>query len=628
MPVCRLTVIGTDDVLFYGTFRCVGRQPRTNGAFESQFLARWNPHVDFTREQPPLPEQDCPYSYANVIPLVDAPTYTGVEHWDHGFPNPERNPMTARTGLSDATGAPHITCLLWVGDVLYMGGAWEAVRGTRWHVWCYSKARGYWSIAEYRQGKGGSGFASIPKGMKWHEGRLWVHGASETWKGIAIYDPVANTWSPLMSRFRDLEIMGNGCQGNPCVEDLQWDTNTGDLYMASTPSEKVTEMLGYLPGQVTRVTPAGEFVPMGKMMQPLTQKHPLSVNCILLDCTKNPTDIYIGGAFAFVHCNTDHQNFANNVAKWDYSIQDWNPIGHGSRWHLSPLDTKYFPDGLPGLPGIPLYGCPTFKEEMAGTVRVLMIDASGTLYAMGSCCILDDTIDVGLREEHYGLVKYDPVSGVWCGATKDHGVANDIWQATWLDPTHMLISGSFLYTERYALLNNAAIFDTQSGELLPIGGGLFKDNDGHVVGQEVFHCVREDGFWFGGNFKFVGVEPKARSQAPISSNYLAHFNPNVNLDPNGNLRVNEIPPVLGVKGYNSEPRTCELSVSDIPPGGVVNWYQFSCSKWNKCGTGPSYKANLRVRAQDTSFKYAVAVTMPDGVEGGKIPVTINIQPVA
>jgi len=628
MPVCRLTVAGPDDVIFYGTFRCVGRQPRQNGAFESNFLARWNPHVDFTKETPPLPEQDHPYSYASVIPVVDAPTYTGVEHWDRGFPDPERSPMTGKTGLYCGTGVPHITCLLWVGDILYMGGAWEATRGARWHVWCYNKEKGYWPIAQYKAGSAGStGFASIPKGMKWHEGRLWVYGASETWKGIAIYDPTAETWSPLISHFQTLEIRGNGCGGNPPVEDLVWDSNTGDLYIASPASEKVAEMLGYLPSQVIRINPAGEYFPIGKMLCPLTPKHPLSVNCILLDTTKNPTDIYIGGAFAFLHFDTGHRNFANNVAKWDYATQDWAPIGHGCRWHLSPLDVGYWPDGLPGLPGMPIYGCPTFKEENAGTVRVLMIDKAGALYAMGSCNILDDTIDVAKRVEDYGIVKYDPVADVWCSATKDHGVSRDIWQATWLDDTHMLISGSFLYTERYEHLNNIAIFDIETGDLLPVGGGLFKDNDGHVMGQEVFHCIREDGYWFGGNFKFAGCEPKSRSQTPVSSCYIAHYDPLHNLDPNGSLRVNEIAPVRGVKGYSSEQRTVELSVSDIPEGGVVNWYQFSSSKWNKCGTGPTYKASFRVRCTDISIKYAVAVTRPDGVEGGKMLAIIPIEPV-
>jgi len=209
--------------------------------------------------------------------------------------------------------------------------------------------------------------------MKWHDNRLWLYGASETWKGVAIYDPATNTWSPLMSHFQSLEIKGNGCTGNPPVEDIVWDTN-GDIYLASPGSEKVAEMIGYLPSQVIRITPAGEYCPMGKSLCPLTAKHPLSVNCILLDTTKVPTDIYIGGAFAFVHFNTQHQHFANNVAKWDHATQDWNAIGHGCYWHLSPLDADYFPQGLPGLPGIPLYGCPTFKEELAGTVRCLMMD--------------------------------------------------------------------------------------------------------------------------------------------------------------------------------------------------------------------------------------------------------------
>jgi len=627
MPVCRLTVVGPDDVIFYGTFRCVGRQPRKDGAFESQFLARWNPHVDFTKECPPLPDQATPFNYADVIPVVDAPTYTGVEHWERTFRDPERSPMTAKTGLYCGKGVPHVTCLQWVGDVLYMGGAWEAENNTRWHIWCYSREKGYWPIATYKAGKGGEGFASIPKGMKWHDNRLWIYGASETFKGIAIYDPAANTWSPLITHFRDLEIMGNGCTGNPPVEDLQWDPTTGDLYIASPASEKVAEMLGYLPSGVIRVSPAGEYFPIGKMLCPLTQKHPLSINCILLDTTKSPTDIYIGGAFAFVHFNTQHQHFANNVAKWNHATQDWDAIGHGCYWHLSPLDVPYFPQGLPGLPGIPLYGCPTFKEELAGTVRCLMMDKAGVLYAMGSCNILDDTIDVAQRVEHYGICKYDPVSGVWMGATKDHGVNNDVWQASWLDDTHMLLTGSFLYTERFAHLNNVAIFDTQTGDLTPVGGGLFKDNDGHVVGQEVFHCIREDGYWFGGNFKFAGCEPKARSQSPVSTCYLAHYDPLHNLDPNGGLRVNPIAPVKGVKGWSSEQRTCELSVSDVPAGGVVNWYQYSSAKWNKCGTGPTYKASFRVKCTDVSFKYAVAVTMPDGIEGSKLYAIIPIEPV-
>jgi len=91
--------------------------------------------------------------------------------------------------------------------------------------------------------------------------------------------------------------------------------------------------------------------------------------------------------------------------------------------------------------------------------------------------------------------------------------------------------------------------------------------------------------------------------------------------------VNPIAPVKGVKGWSSEQRTCDLSVSDVPPGGVVNWYQYSSAKWNKCGTGPTYKASFRVKCTDISFKYAVAVTMPDGTEGSKLYAIIPIEPV-
>ncbi|PIF04658.1 MAG: hypothetical protein CSA86_01375 [Arcobacter sp.] len=632
MPECRLTV-SKNDVFFIGTFKQVGRDAKKDG-FPSYYIARWNEYVDFSKQTPPLPDEDSPYTI--TFPAKDVSMIaSGLEHWSRKFVAPPRQSggktkQGPNTGMDKGTGTPTIKYMKWHDGVLYFAGSWEVTMNERWFVWTYDSKKG-WNRLAYKHRTKSAGFASPPEGLKWHDGKMYVYGSNEKWKGIAIYDPKTKKWSAFEGTYRGKPVRGNAAKGNPAINDIAWDSKTGDIYLVGVCGEEIRYDQGEredgktVPSQVLRVDKNMVYHPMGLMLSAQKPDKPvLSVNTILLDETKTPVDIYVGGSFGFWGMTSDHTNAVYNVAKWDYDKKDWQPIGKGNFWRIGMHDRKIFPKGYPGLKGQPIYGFPTFMTELFGKVRSLAIDKKGNLYAGGSIGILDDNPDINKRDEHYGLVKYDKEQDKWVGATKSRGVSRDVVQMTWLDDTKMLVTGSFLYSEDFKLLNNVAIFDTQKGTLEPLGGGLLKGIDAHVYASEVVHDVREDGYWFGGFFSYAGSEPKFLSDAPVESFSIAHYNPNKNLDPNQGLKVEPNEGVKGVKG-SSQSRKITLKAT-CPDGGKIIWYsKSSTGKFRKVGTGTSYKASFRVREGMKNYTYYVSVKKADGLEGGKLPVLIEVK---
>ena len=80
---------------------------------------------------------------------------------------------------------------------------------------------------------------------------------------------------------------------------------------------------------------------------------------------------------------------------------------------------------------------------------------------------------------------------------------------TWLDENRLLLTGSFIYDEKWNQLHNVAILDIRTGELSPVGGGLLREGQAHVVGSEVVHAVRGEELWFAGLFDHAGVNGNA-----------------------------------------------------------------------------------------------------------------------
>ncbi len=632
MPECRLTVSG-NDVIFVGTFKQVGRDPQKDG-FQSYYIARWNTHVDFTKETPPLPEETTPYTI--TFPEQDASMIAGgLEHWSRKFVAPPRQSggktqQSAHTGMDKGTGTPAVKYMKWHDGILYFAGSWEVTMNERWFVWTYDPEKG-WNRLAYKHRSETAGFASTPEGLKWHDGKMYVYGANEKWKGIAIYDPKTKAWSAFEGTYKGKPVKGNAAKGNPAIHDIAWDSKTGDIYLVGVCGEDIRYAPGErkdgktVPSQILRVDTNGVYHPMGLMLTAQKPDKPvLSVNCILIDETKTPVDLYVGGMFGFWGMSSDHANALYNVAKWDYAKQDWQPMGKGNFWRIGMHDLKTFPEGYPGLKGQPVYGFPTFMTELFGRVRCLALDKKGNLYAGGSIGILDDNRDINKRDEHYGLVKYDKEQDKWVGATTCRGVSRDVFQMTWLDDTRMLITGSFLYSEDFRLLNNVAIFDTEKGTLDPLGGGLLKGIDAHVYTCDVVHDVRDDGYWFGGLFNYAGSEPKYLSDAPVESFFIAHYNPTKNLDPNQGLKLAPNEGVQGVKG-SSQTRRITLKAS-CPDGGEIIWYTRSTTgTFRKVGTGPSYNASFRVKEGMKNYTCYVSVKKADGSQGGKLPVMIAVN---
>jgi hypothetical protein len=631
MPVCGVTS-HDNDVFFYGTFKCVGRNNKEG--FDSYYLARYNSTVDFTvNPDTAIEGSDAPFDI--VEPATNEPLVkVGLEHWSRNFSHPGRmsagkTQQSSVTGMDDGAGQPEIKDLCWNGDTLYIAGSWEVMMNERWFVWTYHKEKGWAPIAFTRKVET-TGWNSPPEGLAFHKGKLYVWGANEKYKGIATYDIESKVWESVKGTYDGSPVIGNGVvQGNPAINDVKWDSKTGDMYMAGSTGLRYKAAVGdkTVPSNVTRVDTSGVYHPMGLMLLAQNPSKPIKgTYCIHLDETKTPVDIYIGGTFGFKGFDSNHENLVYNIAKWDYASNDWSRIGKGEFRRIGMHDAKIFPEGYPGLPAQPVDGFPSFLTELYPRVRCITMDKAGNIYAGGSIGILDDNPDVTKRVEAYGIVKYDKASDKWVPAVNCGGVSRDVFDMTWLDDTRLLLSGGFLYKEDYSLLCNVAILDTTTGELTSVGGGLHKGHSGHVLSQNVHHTVSEDGYWFGGWFKYAGVDSNSDSQAPIESNYLAHFNPSANLDPNSGLQVVIPDPIDGVKGFSSKEVTVDLEATGVgAEQGTVYWYEKNTGGFKVLGTGLTCKAKIRVKNGMTSAVFYCSVKNASGIEGGKVPVTLVIN---
>lgn len=631
MPVCGVTTNG-NDVFFYGTFKGIGQSKKKEN--ESYYLARWNSAIDFSSGEAPLPEGAAdPFDL--VEPTVDAPLLTeGLEHWSRAFSPPPRmsggkTQQNANTGMDDGNGQPEIKGMVWHEGVLYIAGSWEVMKNQRWFVWTYNPESG-WAPLGFKNKADYTGWTSPPEGLAWHEGKLYVWGANDAYKGIATWDPNTKEWASVRGTYNGAEVTGNAVlQGNPAINDVKWDSKTGDMYMVgSTGLRYADRPLGQtVPSAVIRVDTSGEYHPMGQMLLAEVVSKPIKgIYCIYLDERKSPIEIYIGGTFGFRGADSNHKNLVYNVAKWDYSQDDWGPIGKGVFRRIGMHDKKIFPEGYPGIPAQPIDGYPTFLRELFPRVNSLTMDKDGNLYAGGAIGILDDNPDVTKRVEHYGILKFDLQKDEWVGATNLGGVSRDIFDMTWIDDSHLLLSGGFLYGEDFRLLNNIAVLDTSNGELSPLGGGLYKGHSGHVLSMNVHHAVNEEGYWFGGWFKYAGVDNNSKSQATIESNYLAHYNPAKNLDPNAGMELVTPPPIKGAKGNSSESRKVTLQAQGVAAAeGTVLWYKKQRGTFKKVGNGLSCTVNIRVKKGMKQEVFYASVKRSDGSEGGKVPVVVVIE---
>lgn len=630
MPVCRVTSVG-NDVFFYGDFKQIGKD-KTKG-IQSYYLARWNSAVDFTAETPMPQNAQTPMAFSE--PDTDKPQFTeGLEHWSRVFIDPPRmsggkTKQSGKTGMDDGNGTPTIKAMTWHGDTLYVGGSWEVMRNERWSVWTYHKEKG-WNPLGYSQKAQKTGWTSPPEGLAWHDNKLYVWGSNDTYKGIATWDPATNEWASVKGTYNGKPVIGNGVvNGNPAINDVKWDSKTGDMYMVGSTGLRYEtgHPGGTVPSSVIRVDKAGNYHAMGHMLLAQVPSKPIKgIYCAYLDETKSPVDIYIGGTFGFRGADSNHKNLVFNVAKWDYELNDWGPIGKGCFHKIGMHDKKIFSEGYPGLPAQPINGFKTFLQELFGRTRCITMDKDGNLYAGGSIGILDDNPDITRRVEAYGLVKYDKNSDTWVTAAKCKGVSRDVFNMTWLDDTNLLLSGGFLYSEDFKLLNNIAVLNVKTGELKPIGGGLYKGSNAHVYSSNVVHTVNEEGYWFGGFFQYAGADINSRAQGAIESNYIAHYNPKKNMDPNQGLILLQPEPVPGPKGPSSESRKVQLKAQGVDASnGTVIWYKKQNRKFKKMGQGLQYNANIRVKQGMDSITFYGAVKTNDGLEGSKIPVTVKIQ---
>lgn len=629
-PEVRMTVAG-NDVYFAGDFRYIGteNEAKKNATFESHYIARWNDTIDFTK-QPAKPAQKATLPAASQV--TEVALSDGNEFWSRRFAPPPRrkNPdtlaHTGKTGMDAGTGPPDTVALGWLDDTLYFAGNYPATPNERWYAWSYHAERGWEKLGWDALGES-IGPDAAPLGMKIHDSKVWVFGGLPNFKGIAIYDPATKEWSPFKGTWNGQPVIGHAVQhGGGVIRDIAWDSKTGDTYIvgASGLENKDDPYPGDV-AKVMRIDKDGAYHFMGHDIKVEDPNKPKQVfQTIYLDETKTPTDIYIGGTFAFngpTPTKTDMRVY--NIAKWDHQINDWGPIGSGIK--TAPVDEKHFPKGYPGLPHrADLFG--GFLQGLFPHVRDITMDGKGRLYAVGTLAVLDfHTLPVKDRKETYGIARWDPATDRWEGATNTGGFSRDPIQMTWLDAerSHLLLTGAFEYGNDWQPLNGVAILDTNSGDVKPLGGGLMMAHRDQVVAPMVRHTVRGSELWFAGLFDHAGINANATFAAPIPASYVAVYDPTKSADPNAGLVVKPIAPL---PAPTSSSKAYKITLeAQLDGDGVITWYQArSGGKFAKVGTGPKFNANPRAKRSDTEIVFYVSVVGADGTEGGKIPVRIPL----
>jgi len=106
--------------------------------------------------------------------------------------------------------------------------------------------------------------------------------------------------------------------------------------------------------------------------------------------------------------------------------------------------------------------------------------------------------------------------------------------------------------------------------------------------------------------------------------YIAMYDPTKSMDPNAGLVVKPVA-ALPTPKRSSEAVKIQLEAELTEGEGTITWYvKRSGGKFSKKATGPKMRDNPRIRKTDKQLVYYVAVTRPDGSEGGKMPVVIKI----
>jgi hypothetical protein len=543
--------------------------------------------------------------------------------------------MSGKTGMDAGKGAPNPSGIVGVGDKLYFCGRWEADLNVNWWVWTHQRDEGWKPLAWTGPGGKGEGPQSPPSGMKVRQGKLWVYGSIASHAGICFYDLEKKSWHPLEGKNEQgAAVCGNSDpnKGKP-VTDIAWDERTGDLYIVGSTGGMTNPKLGSpaAVGQVIRVDKDGVYHPMGTMLMPETPKAPNIQECIWIDASKEPADIYIGGTFGFWGSETGHANFAYNVAKWSHADQDWRPIPveKGDRVYLSELDAAKFPKGLPGLPAHPTDTFHGFQQEGFPRVRCLTMDKEGNIYAGGSLGIVTGTFPMSerMKEETFGIARYDAKAKAWGPCTRVGGVSRDVYQMSWLDEarTKLLLTGSFFFDNAWTPLNCAAVLDVKTGDLSPLGGGFMTEGRSQVASPDVRHFVEGDDIWFTGGFDHVGVNANDLVDAPIESAYVAHWNASKNFDPNRGLAIDPVAPVTAPAGHSAAQVKVTLTAKLGDGEGTIVWFERSkTGEWKEKGKGEKVSLDLRLKAADGDQTYYVAVLRPDGTMGGKLPVRIPV----
>ncbi len=629
-PEARMTVHG-DDVYIVGDFKYIGRDNDKKKEWESFFIARWNETIDFDAT-PAVVATKAP-ALAGV-PAPTAPLSTGNEHWSRGFANPPRRKRpdepahTGMTGMDIGTGTPEIRGMAWQGDTLYFVGSWAAVPNVRWFVWSYHAERGWERLAWDERGQG-EGPQAMPNGLKVRDGKVWVFGGLPNYKGLAIWDPAAKTWSPFKGTWNGKEVIGHAVeQGGGSLYDIAWDDAPGDFYMIGrsgleNPDYEYPRDIA----AVIRVDADGVYHPMGHDIKAEDPMKPVkSFVTIYIDQSVAPSDIYIGGTFNFHGpAPTATERMLFNVAKWDRVAEDWAPIGKGVP--AREVEQKFYPDGLPGLPAKPT-AYVGFLQPLFPRVHAITSDTQGNLYVGGTLAVLDSTtLPVADRVETFGIAKWDKAEDKWVGVTKTGGFSRDVIQMSWLDEarTRLLVTGGFEYGNDWRPLNGVAIVDVTTGAVEPFGGGLLLKTRDQTIAPMVRHAIRGDELWFTGLFTHAGINVNSMTDAPIESSFVAMWNPTKSLDPNAGLVVKPVDPLPAPKSSSASANV--VLEAELTQGeGTITWWEKRSSGFAKKATGPKFRANLRYKKSDTEIVFYVSVTRPDGSEGGKLPVRIPIEP--
>lgn len=448
----------------------------------------------------------------------------GDEHWSRQFANPKKSTdMGPGTGMSDGTGAPHVSRVKRHGGKLWFGGAWEAGAdprdlgkarlNDRIHFWSYSEQHGWQAIA-HTHPQGGQGpdgpvndFVFLPDGRIVVGGEFSrvdnpggnrFHGVN----GLAVFDPkepTADKWRPLGTPNYNGTVSAGGS-----VQALEYDPQSNDLFIGGSFGGILLQSV-YSNGMHRYDFDTGTYEPL----QPGIGKAGggKSVDRIVVDASTKPSTVYFGGRFHWGAGDGEDpatKGPASSSARYSTGVLAWQ---EGTGWRTFPAKKK------PMKKEECLQRAADFMFFDGAAIHDMLVDGKD-LWIVGAFSEGD-----GTGQRLRGIARWDAEKDCWTDPTGKGGVGRDVFSIAKAANGKIYFAGAFggrkTVKETFpGFLDGTpahlvASFDPASGKWEELGTGLSS-----AVMPECRLAVEGNDVWVTGDFQYIGSATAPGPKAP------------------------------------------------------------------------------------------------------------------